>query len=37
MISFINSFNNKKLPTVSDALKDEDGNSFPIINEASRF
>jgi len=37
MIPIINPYNKKPLQRTGDQLKDEEGNSFPIINEIPRF
>lgn len=37
MVSIINPFNKKTLHAVPGALKDDDGNSFPVINGVPRF
>src|SRR6266480_1248461 len=37
MITIINPFNTKSLRRISNELKDEEGNSFPIINGVPRF
>lgn len=37
MVSIINPFNHKKLHTDSGVLKDDDQNSFPVINGVPRF
>ena len=37
MITIINPFNAKSLRRVSEELKDDEGNSFPIINGVPRF
>src|SRR5258705_9821876 len=37
MVPIINPFNNKLLSQVSQELKDDEGNSFPIVNGVPRF
>jgi SAM-dependent methyltransferase len=37
MIPLINPFNNKLLTRIGEELKDEEGNSFPIVNGVPRF